>query len=100
MIETSATEQNSKGLPTGNAGVEFTPGPWVWSEFGRYDGKPLETAEDVAETVAYSARQSSVAKLYGVTLDDADENGRSTVVCYTGNGPRAQYNARLSSLAP
>lgn len=72
-----------------------SPTPWVFSQFSRYDGSPLQSAEDVAATVAHSARLSDRAELWGVTLPEDDENGRAKVVCYTGNGPRAAVNAAV-----
>lgn len=79
-----------------------TKGRWIYSYFCKSDGTPIVTVEDVAETIAGSARHSDRAELFGVTLDDADqhEDGRSTVVCYTGNGPNAHNNARLIAAAP
>lgn len=77
-----------------------TPGTWIATYFTRPDGEPIRTVEDVVETTAHSARQSERAALFGVILDDADEEDRSTVVCYTGNGPRAEFNARLMAAAP
>lgn len=79
-----------------------TPGPWSYTWFCKPDGQPIETVDDVAETIAGSARHSTRAELFGVTLDDAneDERGQATVVCYTGNGPNAHNNARLIAAAP
>ena len=81
---------------------QHTPGPWINTFFCKRDGAPIETVEDVAETIAGSARYSERAELFGVSLDDAAQNpdGRSTVVCYTGNGPNAHNNARLMAAAP
>jgi hypothetical protein len=85
-----------------NENNAHTPGPWIWSFFCKPDGAPIQTVDDVAETIAGSARYSERAELYGVTLNDADQHddGRATVVCYTGNGPRAHINARLIAAAP
>lgn len=78
-----------------------TPGPWLYTNFLRPDGKDIRTVEDVAETVAFSARRSDRAELWGATLDDnPDGDGCPTVVCYTGNGPNAHNNARLIAAAP
>jgi hypothetical protein len=73
-----------------------TVGPWIWTQFSRADGAPIATVADVAETIAGSAHYSERAELFGVTLDDAasHEDGKATVVCYTGNGPNAHNNAR------
>lgn len=75
----------------------YTATPWIWSKFCKRDGTPIETVEDVAETIAGSARYSESAELYGVSLDDANQHpdGLATVVCYTGNGPNAHNNARV-----
>lgn len=82
--------------------TRHTAGPWVNSYFSKPDGSPIVTVDDVAETIAGSARHSARAELFGVTLDDASthEAGRATVVCYTGNGPNAHNNARLIAAAP
>lgn len=79
-----------------------TPGPWIFSQFCKPDGTPIETVDDVAETIAGSARHSERAELFGVTLDDAQQHadGLATVVCYTGNGPNAHSNARVLAAAP
>ncbi len=82
---------------------KHTPGPWIFSEFCKADGSPIETVDDVADTVRQSAQRGTRAQLFGVSLDDADTpdaEGRSTVVCYTGNGPNAHNNARLIAAAP
>lgn len=82
---------------------KHTPGPWIFSEFCKADGGPIETVDDVADTVRQSAQRGTRAQLFGVSLDDADTpdaEGRSTVVCYTGNGPNAHNNARLIAAAP
>lgn len=92
-VETMTLNPN-KGL--------HTPGPWQWSFFAKADGSPIQTVEDVAATIAGSAHYSERTELWGVTLNDADKNddGRATVVCYTGNGPNAHNNARLIACAP
>jgi hypothetical protein len=79
-----------------------TDGPWADTFFCKPDGSPILTVEDVAETIAGSARHSESVDLYGVTLNDADRNpdGRATVVCYTGNGPNAHNNARVIAAVP
>ncbi len=79
-----------------------TPGDWVFSTFCKPDGAPIVTVEDVAETIAGTARHSERTELFGVSLDDADKHkdGRSTVICYTGNGPNAHNNAALIAMAP
>lgn len=82
---------------------KHTPGPWIFSEFCKADGSPIETVDDVADTVRQSAQRGTRAQLFGVSLDDADApdaEGRPTVVCYTGNGPNAHNNALLIAAAP
>lgn len=75
----------------------FTSGPWIWTTFTKPDGSPIETAQDVADTTAFSALKSDRAELHGVTLSGEDDG---IVVCYTGNGPNAHNNARLIAAAP
>jgi hypothetical protein len=79
-----------------------TSGPWTWTTFCKPSGDPIVTVDDVAETLAGSAHHSPSADLYGVTLDDASQNedGKATVVCYTGNGPNAHNNARAIASLP
>jgi hypothetical protein len=69
--------------------------PWVFTKFSKPDGSSIVTVADVIETTSHSVRYSEIAALFGVALDDKDNDGFSTVVCYTGNGPRAAENARL-----
>jgi hypothetical protein len=87
---------------TDRPATAHTPGPWIFSSFCKPNGDPIETVADVAETIAGSAKYSERTELFGVSLDDAHthEDGRATVVCYTGNGPNAHNNARLMALAP
>lgn len=75
-----------------------TPGPWIFTQFCKRDGAPIETVDDVAMTIAGSALHSERAELFGVTLDGGGE--LATVVCYTGNGPNAHNNARVIAAAP
>ena len=79
-----------------------TSGPWEFTYFCKPDGSPIETVEDVAQTIAGSARHSGRADLWGVTLNDAKDtpDGKATVVCYTGNGPNAHNNARAIAMVP
>lgn len=85
-----------------NETTRSTDGPWHWTFFCKPSGEPIATVGDVAETIAGSAHHSERAELYGVTLDDAaqHEDGRATVVCYTGNGPNAHNNARVIAGVP
>ena len=79
-----------------------TDGPWQWTTFAKASGEPIQTVQDVADTVAGSAHHSERAELWGVTLDDAKDSpdGCATVVCYTGNGPNAHNNARVIAAVP
>lgn len=76
---------------------ETTPGQWDWSNFSKADGSPIESVEDVAETLAVSARKGPGAYLKGVSAKD---DLGDLVVCYTGNGPRAEANSKLLAHAP
>lgn len=82
--------------------TQATAGPWQWTTFCKPSGEPIQSVEDVADTIAGSARYSERAELFGVTLDDAakHDDGRATVVCYTGNGPNAHNNARVIAGVP
>jgi len=75
--------------------VDHSPLPWKFTYFSKPDGSDIETPQDVADTVAHSALQGDGTKLWGVTLDEKDEEGRTLVICYTGNGPHSEANARL-----
>jgi hypothetical protein len=76
--------------------VKHTPGPWELSMFSKPDGSPIVTTEDVAETVAASARwPGGVAELWGITIP-----GTTDVIAYTGNGPTREANARLIAACP
>jgi len=75
--------------------IDHSPLPWTLSFFTKPDGSEIKTPQDVAETVAFSATQCEGTTLWGVTLDDKDEQGRTKVICYTGNGPQSEANARL-----
>jgi hypothetical protein len=79
---------------------KHTPGPWEYTEFTKPGGEPIASVGDVAETVAFSARQSQRAELFGVSLSAPGEDRRAVVVCYTGNGPNSHNNARLIAAAP
>jgi len=76
------------------------PAPWQAAHFTRHDGAPIETVEDVAETVAQSARASDGLTLYGVTAGSPDRDGAVKVVCFTGNGPMSAAHAALIAAAP
>ena len=75
--------------------AEPSEGPFEFSWFCRADGEPIATVADVVATLTQSAEKSTRAELWGVSLAERDEDGKQLVVCYTGNGPRSQANARL-----
>lgn len=76
--------------------AKYTPGPWEFTNYTKLDGSPILTVADVAEVTAASARRSEVAELWGVSMPGPD----GPVICYTGNGPTSQENARLIAAAP
>ena len=80
--------------------AEATPGPWDNTFYCKRDGSPIETIEDIREIVAGSVDYSARTELFGVSLQDADDDGLCTVICYTGNGPNAHNNAALIAAAP
>lgn len=69
-----------------------TPRPWAATHFCKEDGTPIETVEDVIETMGESAIRMKTPVLYGVTEDKADDY---LVICYTGNGPKGLVNAQM-----
>jgi hypothetical protein len=80
--------------------IDHSPLPWVFTWFAKPDGSEIKTQQDVADTVAHSALQpGGVTMLWGVTSQDVDEQGRVLVICYTGNGPHSEANARLIAAA-
>ncbi len=91
VIEESRQPSKEKIVET----VDHSPLPWTFTYFTKPDGSDIETPQDVADTVAHSSLQCEGTTLWGVTLDEKDEHGRSLVVCYTGNGPHSEANARL-----
>ncbi len=94
--------QMTETTPATRETAQPTPGPWAWTTFCKPSGETIATLDDVAETIAGSAYHSPSADLFGVTLDDAhlNEDGKATVVCYTGNGPNAHNNARAIAAVP
>lgn len=74
---------------------DHSPLPWTLSNFTKPDGSEIKTSQDVADTVAFSTLQCEGTELWGVTLDEKDAEGRVLVICYTGNGPHSEANARL-----
>lgn len=70
-------------------------GPFEFAWFCRHNGEPIQTVADVVETLTLSADKSTRPELFGVCLAERDEDGKQIVVCYTGNGPRSEVNARL-----
>lgn len=79
------------------SGSRHTKGPWGWGRFPNQDGVPAQTVEEVIECMAYSARQSELGELWGVMGGTPDD---PVVVCYTGNGPTSEANARFIRAAP
>ena len=79
--------------------IDHSPLPWTFSKFTKPDGSDITTPQDVADTVAFSALQGDGTTLWGVTLDEKDEEGRTVVICYTGNGLHSEANARLITAA-
>jgi hypothetical protein len=79
--------------------VDHSPLPWTLTYFTKPDGTEIKTPQDVADTVAHSALQCEGKVLWGVTLGEKDEDGRILVICYTGNGPHSEANARLIAAA-
>lgn len=73
--------------------MEHSETPWEANRFLKGDGTEIETVEDVAVILSNSALAGDRAELFGVTNGDTDESGLSTIICYTGNGPRSQANA-------
>lgn len=67
---------------------------WLATQFLRFDGEPIQTVADVAQTVAFSSSHSDRAELFGVVNSDGQ------VVCYTGNGPTSDMSALLVASAP
>ena len=93
------TEKGEAGTATsliGSGAVGFSDGPWRSVHFSRVSGHKIETVEDVANTLAASARFSDRAELHGVALDREHRN----IVCFTGNGEHSEANARLIAAAP
>jgi len=72
---------------------EHTKEPWMFTKFTKADGSPIKTSQDVIDTLAHSARKSDIAELWGVTIDHEDDES-AIVICYSGNGPTSQDNAR------
>lgn len=79
--------------------AEPTPRPWIACTFTKPDGSPILSAEDVAETTAYSARETGGNVLNGVVCNDLDESGRPLTICHTGNGPKGAIHADLIATA-
>jgi hypothetical protein len=75
--------------------LDHSPLPWTFTYFSKPDGSDIKTPQDVADTVAHSALSCEGTKLWGVSLDELAEDGSVLVVCYTGNGPHSEANARL-----
>lgn len=78
---------------------EATPDPvlleWDLAKFLDRHGQPITTLTQVEDALVHSARHSTVAELWGVTLKDLPD-----VIAYTGNGPNRERLARLIQLVP
>ena len=68
---------------------------WEWAFYSKPDGSDIKTVEDVAETLAFQARQGTGTILWGVGI-----KGHDLIVASTGNGPTSEANAALISAAP
>ena len=79
--------------------LDHSPLPWTLTYFTKPDGSEIKTPQDCADTVAFSALQCDGTRLWGVTLAEKDSEGRTLVICYTGNGPHSEANARLIAAA-
>ena len=69
-----------------------------FTTFSKISGRPIETVDDIIETMSASARKSESVELWGVTTAN-DQQGKYKVVCYTGNGPKSRENAAFISSA-
>ncbi len=77
--------------PRGREMENHTDIPWGLATFIKPDGGKIETLEDVAKTMAFSATQEGmVPELWGIIIPDTD-----IVIAYTGNGPTREQNARF-----
>lgn len=75
--------------------IEATPTPWDFTYFTRPNDEPITTVEHVIEALTRSARDGG-GFLWGVTSPvEKDGEGLYKVICYTGNGPASEENARL-----
>ncbi len=63
---------------------------WQWGTFTLPDGQPIETVDHICEAQNHSARQSETAELWGVNYGPD-----TSVVCFTGNGPRSRGHAQF-----
>lgn len=79
--------------------LTHSPLPWDFTWFTKPDGSEIKTPQDVADTCAFSSLQCEGTRLWGVTLAEKDKEGRTLVICYTGNGPHSEANARLITAA-
>jgi hypothetical protein len=75
--------------------VDHSPLPWVFTYFTKPDGSEIKTVQDVADTTAASAFKGEGTTLWGVSEESLDEDGAVKIICYTGNGPHSEANARL-----
>jgi hypothetical protein len=98
-LNSSGVESPKPAKETSMEKVDHSPLPWTFTYFTKPDGSDIKTPQDVADTTAFSALRCEGTTLCGVTLDELDDEGRTVVICYTGNGPHSEANARLIAAA-
>ena|ERR1700678_107480 len=76
-------------------GIDHSPLPWEFTYFTKTDGSEIKTVQDVADTTAGSALRCTGTTLWGISLKEPSEDGAVQVICFTGNGPHSEANARL-----
>lgn len=70
-------------------------GPWQYHKCARHDEGVIASVDDVAETLAWMARQGTGKDLWGVT-----QEGGGLVICTTGNGEMSEAHAQLIASIP
>jgi len=69
------------------------PYDWQWTTLTGENG-PYQSHEDMIEGIAKTIRHSESLGLHAITWSDEDVDGRSSVVCTTGNGPTSPLHAQ------
>ena len=69
------------------------PYDWQWTTLTGENG-PYQSHEDMIEGIAKTIRHSESLGLHAITWNDEDVDGRSSVVCTTGNGPTSPLHAQ------